>query len=187
MNFKLWLIGILVAIWSVINNSVIAAEFSSNIVHASLNLRQQHYVLNADVDFNLSPVAIQAVNSSIILTWQVQFELQKRHKWWSQTILTRLYNYQIRYHALLNSYSVNNQTTTRLQRFSSLANAIKELARIRNLTVFPANLLQQDENYIGRIKLDLQRENLPVPLRALSYFKTQWDLSSEWYVWDLTQ
>jgi len=187
MNFRLWLLGILVATWSVINNSVIAAEFSSNINRASLNLQRQNYVLNADIDFNLSPVAIQAINSSIILTWQVQFELQQQHQWWNQTILTRLYDYQIRYHALLNSYSVNNQTTARFQRFSSLENAIKELARIRNLTVFPANLLQADENYILRIKLDLKRENLPVPLRALSYFATQWNLSSEWYVWDLTK
>ncbi|MCK5122068.1 MAG: DUF4390 domain-containing protein, partial [Methylococcales bacterium] len=40
-------------------------------------------------------------------------------------------------------------------------------------------------DYYVAIKVEFSREALPVPLRPLSYFDSQWALSSDWALWPL--
>jgi len=164
-----------------------AAEYSSEITRAELIKKDKYYALDAGIELNLSPVAKKAIDSSIILSWQLQLELKQQRQWQDKILIKRIYDYQIRYHALLNSYSVKNQTTDEIQRFSSLEKAINGLSQIHILKVFSSSLIKPQENYSVAIKLFLNREALPVPLRVNAYFKTEWDLSSDWYVWNLNQ
>ena len=86
---------------------------------------------------------------------------------------------------MLNSYSVTNTTTQVQRKYASLAEALDELSRIRDLKVIPVSAVSKNQHYEAEIKLKFNKEQLPPPLRLVAYFNSDWDLSSDWYLWSL--
>lgn len=162
-----------------------AGEFSAQIKTASLERQDGWYVLEADVDHVLSPVAKEAIRSSIPLVWCLKIQLKQIRYFRDKTLAKINYRYIIRYHALLNSYSVTNTTTDTQKKYTSLSEALDALSRIRELKVIPVAALAKNQLYKVAIKLEFVKEQLPPPLRPIAYLNSEWDLSSDWYLWPL--
>jgi hypothetical protein len=176
-----WLL--LLSVW--LTNPVQAGEFSAQIKEASLEPFANWYVLNADVEYVLSPKAKEAIQNSIPLFWQLKVHLKQQRYFKDKTVMRVNYRYRIRYHALLNSYSVKNETTHTLKKFASLAEALDSLSRIRELKIIAVSALKADKNYTVAMRIEFNKEDLPPPLRPVAYISPQWDLSSDWYLWPL--
>ncbi|NOQ35727.1 MAG: DUF4390 domain-containing protein [Methylococcaceae bacterium] len=181
-TFKVYVISVLIALFS---QPLIANEFSAQIKSASLEKYKDWYELKATVDYKLSPIATEAIQSSIGLLWRLKIELKQTQTLWDKTLINSEHSYEIRYHALLNSYSVTNQSTAKSRRFTSLAAALDSMSRIRDIKVIKTNAIKKDTAYTVAIKLQFDREALPLPLRPVAYLYTDWDLSSDWYLWSL--
>ncbi len=166
-------------------NPVQAGEFSAQIKEASLEPLANWYVLNAEVIYVLSPEAKQAIQSSIPLFWHLKVQLKQQRYFKDKTVIRVDYRYRIRYHALLNTYSVKNETTRTVKKFSSLAEALDSLSRVRELKVIAVSALNPNKNYTVEMRLEFDKEDLPPPLRPVAYISSQWDLSSAWYSWPL--
>jgi hypothetical protein len=69
--------------------------------------------------------------------------------------------------------------------FTTLTAALASISKIRNLSVIEKSLIRADKNYQIAIKVLFDREALPVPLRPMSYFNSEWALSSPWSLWQL--
>jgi hypothetical protein len=164
---------------------ILAGEFSAQIKTASLEQQDDWYVLAADIEHILSPVAKEAIESSIPLVWCLKIKLKKEGYFYSKTLVKINYRYTIRHHALLNIYSVTNTTTQVQKKYASLAEALDALSRIRDLKIVQVSALQKDQLYEAEIKLKFDKEQLPPPLRPIAYFNSEWDLSSDWYLWSL--
>lgn len=162
-----------------------AGEFSAHIKTASLEPQDGWYVLNAEVDHVLSPVAKEAIQSSIPLVWCLKIQLKQVRYFQDKTLTHLNYRYRIRYHALLNSYSVTNETTHTQKKYISLSEAFDALSQIRELKVIPVSALKKNKPYQVAIKLEFDKEQLPAPLRPEAYLNSAWDLSSDWYLWPL--
>ena len=162
-----------------------ANEFSAQIKAASLEKQDGWYTLEADVDYVLSPVAKEALESSIPLVWCVNVQLKQVRYVRDKVLVNIKHGYKIRYHALLNSYSVTDENTRIQKKYPSLAEALDALSRIRELKVIPVSALKKNIQYEMAIKLELDKEQLPAPLRPVAYFDSEWDLSSDWYLWQL--
>jgi hypothetical protein len=50
-----------------------------------------------------------------------------------------------------------------------------------------AGLLSKNENYNGKVRAYINIDRLPTPLKLLAYVSPGWQLSSDWYVWPITQ
>ncbi len=178
----LFLSGCLLLISQTLN----ADTFNAEIIAASLEPEAQGYLLNADITFKLSPTAIDAIEHSVSLFWSVQLKLYRpRSFFWDQKILDYAIRYRLRFHALLNMYQVENMTTGEIRRFFSLPVALNAMGRIRDVRI----PVTPDSNQAKILRVTLQvkfdREALPLPLRPIAYFDSQWDLSSqllEWHV-----
>ena len=59
------------------------------------------------------------------------------------------------------------------------------IGTIVDLPLLDRELLADDETYQARMRVELDIEELPLPLRLLSYFTDEWRLRSEWYTWSL--
>lgn len=165
---------------------VYAGKFSASIKNTSLIQEDGGYKLNADIDFNLSPLAVEALQNSISLVWKIHLKLyQQRAYFWDKKVLDYSLIYRVRYHALLKMYQVKNVTDGEVRRFFSQASAFKAIGEIRNLMVVQQNEILQPENSYAALKIQFDREALPLPLRPVSYFDSQWQLSSEWMQWPL--
>lgn len=166
-----------------LSTTVYADDFGVTIQSADLVVRNDWYVLHADVDFQLSPTAILALQNGIPLQWTLQVKiLQKRRYIWDKEVFQLIRCYQIRYHALMNMYQLKVDGNGDVDNFATLAAAIASMGNIRDLALLrKTELLQYD--YIAAVKIQFDREALPLPLRPEAYVNTEWSLSSDWYRW----
>lgn len=162
-----------------------AGEFSAQIKTASLEIYDDWYQLDANIDYKLSPTATEAIQNNIPLVWRLNVKFKKKQPLWDKTLLNHEYRYKIRYHALLSSYSISNENAAKSQYFNSLAAALNALSQIRNLKIIKSVNIEKNSIYSIAIKLQFDREVLPLPLRAMAYLNANWDLSSHWHIWTL--
>lgn len=164
-----------------------ASEFSAQIKNAGLERQNGWYVLTADIEHVLSPTAKEAIQSSIPLVWNLNVKLKQIRYFHNKTLANITLKTKIRYHALLNSYSITNSAAAAPKKYTSFTEALDALSRIRDLKIIPVSALKKNRHYEVAIKLELDKEQLPAPLRPVAYLNSEWDLSSDWYLWRLEQ
>jgi hypothetical protein len=162
---------------------VLSSEYSARVSHVDIDADTEQFNLNVDVEYRLSPIAKQALQKGIALTWLIAIKLQEQGRLWNTTIEEGEINYTIKNHALLDLYSVKSNGVNDM--FSTLSAALNSISKIRQIPIISKDLIEPDETYQLAIKVIFDREALPVPLRPISYFDSQWALSSEWTRWPL--
>lgn len=162
-----------------------STEYTANIREVNVKLNKNIYQLNAKINYKLSPISKEAIQKGISLTWVIIIKLQQQGFFWDSTLKTIKMDYQIQNHALLNLYSVKKATDGTTTLFSTLAAALNSISNIHNLTVIERQLIDPNKQYYLALKVLFNREKLPVPLRPMSYFNSDWALSSPWSIWQL--
>lgn len=180
-----WLLAGLLLALAVSGTARADAAFSVRDVHTDVD--RQVYHLDADIDYTLTVDALDALQNGVPLSLKVFIEVYKhRNWWWDKRVASLVQRYRLRYHALAEKYLVQNLNSGAQETYSSLAAALRALGTIRDLPVIDQNLLDPDAAYWGRLRVELDIESLPAPLRPLAYLSSQWRLGSEWYEWSLT-
>jgi len=166
-----------------------AAEgFGVTVKNAEMTLQGDSYALSADIDYRLSARAKEALQNGVPLYWDVHIKtLQHRDYFWDSTLSSTGLRYRIQYHALLNMYRVRNEGDGELYNFSTLSAALDSMAAIRDFRVLERSAYVPGKRYAVGIKVTLDRDALPLPLRPIAYTNPQWYLSSDWTLWPLTK
>ena len=128
---------------------------------------------------------MEALHKGISLSWIVKLKVQQRRVLWNATLEQLEMGYQIQRHTLLNLYSVKNLNDGATDMFTTLTAALSSISKVRDLPIIEKSLIVDAENYQIAIKVLFDREALPVPLRPMSYFNSEWALSSPWSLWQL--
>jgi hypothetical protein len=166
--------------------SVHADEFSVSIKKAELILRENSYVLSADINYQLSDSAKDALQNGIPLFWTVLVKVQQNRDYlWNKKLLDKEIRYRIQYHALLNMYRVRDESSDAVDNFSTLSAALHAMSTIRNIPIMDKADIASDTDYSVGVKVRFERDALPLPLRPIAYINPQWYLSSDWYLWSL--
>ena len=153
---------------------------------AETTLVDKVYRLNTRLSYQLSAEALGALQKGIPLTITLNIEvLRQREYLWAEKIASIEQSYQLSYHALTQQYLVKNTNTGVHTSFPTLKIAIDRLSIIENFPMLDAQLLLPDEQYIARLRTQLDLETLPVPIRVLAYISPGWRLGSKWYTWSL--
>ncbi len=162
--------------------------FGVVVKNAEIALQGDSYVLAADIDYQLSPRAKDALKNGVPLYWDIHIKtLQHRDFFWDRTLSNSGIRYRIQYHALLNMYRVRNEGGGELYNFSTLSAALDLMSTIRDFRVMDKTLYEPGKRYAVGIKITLDRDALPLPLRPVAYANPQWYLSSDWKLWPLTK
>ena len=178
--------GFIIFLFSIISITPIQANnFSSSFSHIRTPRINQHYYVEVDMNYPLSPTAKEALSKGIPLFWEIDIQLKKTGFLWDNTVRHIRLNYQLKYHALLNLYSIKHLETSTLSMFSSLTSALHNLSKIRKSKLIHQSKINDITDYYLTLKIHFIREALPTPLRPLSYFNSQWALSSERILWQL--
>lgn len=160
--------------------------YASDITHAELALQGQHYVLSAQLHYNLSEQALTALKNGVPLLWTLHIKIKQRSNWfWDSTIQAIDYPFRIQHHALLNQYRFSSSQNGTDQNFSSLSAAMDLISNPHNLAVIDRYLISDESSYYAELKLDFESDDLPLPLRPIAAIDPQWSLSSPWTVWPL--
>ncbi len=175
----------LMILLNLLSGSLWAEGFSASVQNVDIDLTGSRYVLSADIAYSLSPMAKEALQKGIPLTWELVVKVKQVGFLWDMTLKKISLKYQLKNHALLNLYSVKNLNTESTEMFSSLTGALNTMSRIRHLELIDKMAVQSLSDCYIAIKVAFSREALPTPLRPLSYFDSQWALSSDWTLWPL--
>lgn len=158
------------------------------IVQTELTLREGTYFLDATARLELSAEARDALASGLPLSISYRLEFLNRLRlWWDIEQLTVVESFQIEYHALTERYIVTNAGTGASARFVSLSAALADVGRIEGLRTVSVAELDDDLRYDVRLRVVLDTERLPGPLRLIAFWRRDWSLASEWQTWRLDE
>lgn len=151
-------------------------------------LENEVYLLNASMDLKFSNDALEALRSGVPLIVLVNLEVnQERNWWWDKTVATLQQGYLLLYHALSEKFIIHNLNSGAQHNFISLSAALSALGHINKLPLIDAKLLQPGNHYYVQMRVYLDIESLPAPMRPIAYISSQWQLESDWYTWPLNK
>lgn len=163
-------------------------HFGVQVKNVEIDLRDGNYLLSADIDYRLSPRAQEALENGIPLFWHINIKtLRQRDYLWDRTLIDTDIRYRIQYHALLNMYRVRKENSGEIYNFSTLSAALDAMSAIRDFRVMDMTAYNPEKRYAVGIKVTLDRDALPLPLRPIAYINPQWYLASDWTLWPLTK
>jgi hypothetical protein len=82
-------------------------------------------------------------------------------------------------------YRVRDEAGGELYNFSTLPAALNLMSSLRDFYVLDKINYKSGNRYAVGIKVTLDRDALPLPLRPVAYTNPQWYLSSNWTLWPL--
>ncbi len=144
------------------------------------------YLLNADIDINLTFEPLEALESGVPLTFLYEFDVERKRKWWLDAdIATLEQRYQLQFHALSHRYLITNLNSGAIHTYPSLTAALYQLGELRDFPLLDEKLIEAEERYEVEMRVELDIEALPSPLRPVAYLTPNWRLKSDWYAWYL--
>lgn len=177
-----WLLWLAMGLF--VSASLHAKEFT--VATLETRLSAQVYVMDAHIEYQFSKRALEALGSGIPLTLRFDIEVQRRRSWLpDETVAALEQRYQLRYHPLSHYYVVHNINSGAVYTYPSREAAISSLNELHNFPLLDANLIKQGESYEVEMRVELETDTLPTPLRLISYVTPDWHLSSDWSSWSL--
>lgn len=156
------------------------------VLSAETTLKKDVFHLEAKMDLSFSDDALEALRSGVPLIVLVNIEVEEdRSWWWDKTIAELEQGYLLLYHALSEKYIIHNLNSGSQQNYNSLSTAINSLSNINDLPLIDKNLLEEGDDYYVRLRIYLDIESLPAPMRPIAYISSQWQLESDWFSWPL--
>jgi hypothetical protein len=165
-----------------------AAEMIPGFVvrNASTALIDKVYHLNAKIEYLFSNEALKALDNGVPLVVELTIEIDRNREYvWDETVATLRQRYQLSYEALTQRYVVTNLNSGADSYYPRRAAAVAAMGDVVNIPILDAGLLNPAEHYMARLRVRLDLDALPVPLRVIGYFSGNWRISSEWYSWPL--
>lgn len=157
------------------------------VVSAKTTLVADVLRLDALFDLRFSESLVEALRSGVSLNLEIEIEVvRERDYLWSTSIASLAQRYQISYQPLTKSYSLNNLNSQVEFQFPSLESLLAVVSVMQDFPLLDRSLLEDEGGrYWGEIRISVDRESFPVPLRLMSYVYGEWHLSSEWFEWSL--
>lgn len=176
-----WLASLALAGWALL---ALAAEFT--ISKASGRLQDGTYLVDATIAYDLSEAALEALENGVPLTVELHVQVRREGAWvWEPDVVDSRLRTQIRFSPLLGTYQVTSIDSGAQRSFASRDRAIAALGEVKDLALVRADVLDPAETYRVEMRVSLDIESLPLPLRPRAYLSPDWNLSSEWSRWRL--
>jgi hypothetical protein len=156
------------------------------IENVSTRLADKVLMLDADIRYSLSEKALEALYNGVPLTLELDIRVLRHRRFlWNEEVASLTQRYRLRYHPLTEQYLVKNLNTDHQENYATLNAALEAMGHIENFPMLDKRLLDSDEDYTAQLRVRLDIEALPAPLRPLAYLSPSWRLSSDWYSWPL--
>ena len=153
---------------------------------ATTTLNSGVHELEARLQLILSKEALDALNSGVPLTIELNFEVIRVRGLWIDDLEAAItVTYELEYRPLSQRYIVRNLNSGDQDSFATLYSALNNLGRIQGLPVIDDSLLTPDARYRMRLRALLSTRQYPAALRVLFFWRSQWQLESKWYEWTL--
>lgn len=149
---------------------------------------EQALVLNGNLELGLNTKVEEALSKGIPLEVVIDIQLHRERRFlWDPKIATWTLHRRIQYHALSGQYLVNSLAPEAEvgESLLTLTEALKQLGSLNGVTLPLGKAVSEHEHSVDvRVSLDI--EALPTPLRPVAYTSFTWHLNSGWTSWKVT-
>jgi len=153
---------------------------------ATTSLTSGVHLLDSRLQLVLSSEALAALDSGVPLTIELQMQVIRVRRLYMDALEAELaVRFELEYRPLSQRYIVRNINSGDQDSFATLYSALNNLGRVSDLPVIDDALLEPDKSYRVRVRAMLQTQQYPAPLRLLFFWRSQWQLQSEWFEWML--
>ncbi|WP_133511221.1 DUF4390 domain-containing protein [Candidatus Thiosymbion oneisti] len=178
---------VLLVLWTLTTAPRAVAEFTV----AAVQTRDEGemLVMDADIGYGFSAEALEALDNGVPLTLEVHIRLRGADDWvWDRNLVDRRLRYRIRYKPLSERYLVSPLPgdSGMGSNYVTRDAAIAALGRIDGFRLVSRERLRKLGGAFKLwVKVSLDIEELPLPLRPIAYLFSAWKLSSGWTQWPL--
>jgi hypothetical protein len=142
------------------------------------------YVLDAVADIRLTDAVERALDNGVALTFAWRIEITRARDWLPDATTAALnQRYTLQYHALSLQYVVTNRNTGERRSFTRRRIALDSIATLIGLPLVDRVLLDDPSRHTGHVRVALEHDSLPLPLRPQILFNPAWYLGSDWQTW----
>lgn len=153
---------------------------------ASTRLVDGVHRLDARLQLILSSEALDALQSGVPLIIELQSQVIRVRRFYLDAQDAEVaVRFELEYRPLSQRYIVRNMNSGDQDSFATLYSALNNLGRIDNLPLIDDSLLAEGKRYRIRLRALLQTEQYAAPLRVVFFWRSQWQLKSEWLEWPL--
>ena len=189
-NYKIFFNLLIVCFLSIALN--VSAQMRPNhegyfdVRSATTILVEDNYMLDSRLQLFLSNEALNALNSGVPLTIELNVEIIRSRRFLPDAKESELeFQFELEYRPLSQRYIVKNVQDETQDSYATLFSALNKLGRVQNLFLMKNSSLEPRSNYRLRLQALLSTKQYSAPLRMLFFWRDQWDLKSEWYEWQL--
>lgn len=162
-----------------------ANEFAT--ITATTRERNGTYLLDVRIEYTFSRQALEALDNGVPIEVELQMRVERTDAWfWQKPVLDTRLSYLIRFQPLSQLYQVLILDADVQQNFATREAALAAIGELNGLRLVDKEKLDAGKDYVLRLRVKLEIESLPLPLRPLAYLSSAWNLSSEWTAWPLT-
>lgn len=174
--------GFIACMLAMFANVAIANGSGLNIETAELELVEDSYVLNADVEIKFSEEIEQAIVKGFVLNFIIEFQLvQPRKYWFDDEIATVTRRIALSYHPLSRQYLLTRGDQQKT--FASLDDAIDALSDISDFKVFQKSDVEKGLVYNATLLMRLDQTKLPKALQVDAIGSDDWKMTSQRFEW----
>jgi len=164
--------------------TLLAQDTGLEIRNASTRLVDGVWYLDARIEYRLNRDTLDALQSGIPLTFELQVEVARTRRWFPDEDIASLRQYfELSWQPLAQSYLVRNKNSGDQRTHTTLYAALNDLGRIRSLPLIDAAIIDRGHEYEVSLRAVLDQQELPGPLRMLAFWDDGFTLESEWYRW----
>jgi len=164
-----------------------AAAPDFDVEQVETRLEEGTYFMDANVRYDFSDRALEALENGVPLTVEVHIQVRPAEAWiWQDSLLDQRLRYRIRYKPLSERFLVSQLPGERGRTYVTRDAALAALGELRDLPLLSPDRLAPDTDYEVQIRVSLDIEELPLPLRPMAYLYPSWKQSSKWTKWPLT-
>jgi hypothetical protein len=171
------------ALLALLAASIPAALADFRVAELTPRLADGALVLNGSLQLELTRKVEEAVSKGIELPLVIEARLyRKRTFWWDERIDGWTLRRSLRYHALSGQYIVGYGNT--YESHLASADALKQLGTFADLRLPLSDPgAAGGAGYLLRLRVQIDIEALPAPLRPVAYTTLAWHLNSGWTTW----
>ncbi|MBI3771876.1 MAG: DUF4390 domain-containing protein [Gammaproteobacteria bacterium] len=159
---------------------------SFEVLYAKTKVVNQVLRLDAGFNLRLSGKLKEALHKGVPLIFEIEVEaFQKRSYIWDEDVAHVSQLYRLEYNELTQRYVVRNLNAGTEYSLPNLNSALAVISTLDDFPFLSNERLAEESAYSGRIRVKINIDEFPVPLRLWAYVSGDLSLSSEWFEWPL--
>ena len=168
---------------------LLAEEHDTFVVrHADFTLDETLLRLDLVVDSHIPKYILLAIDQGFAVPIMFEVEILVPKKYWFDTRIVSLkQQYLLQHQPMLDSFVVLDVNRSERSYFDDRDTAVEFVEVVYNYPMLDINNLAPDKEYYARLRFGIDSDELPLPLKSSALWDNDWDLKSDWYVWEVTQ